>query len=72
MVSFLLPPKEVFSVREASRLLKWDKKTLQRHIRDGYIRTVPVEVPRVVGGPVIWQQLPRSEVERLAHEKGLL
>lgn len=68
---FVLPNKEVFSLREASRLLGFDRETLRRGIESGKI--VAVDIPHYgLDGLKTWKQIPRHEVERLARQKGLI
>ena len=71
MLPFLLPDKEVFSLREAARLLGFDAKTLKKGIEDGKI--ISVDMPQHhLSGLKMWKQIPRHEMLRLAKQKGLI
>ena len=71
MPLFILPNKEVFSLRAASKLLGYDRETLRRGIEAGKI--IAVEIPHAtLDGLQTWKQIPRHEVERLARQKGLI
>ena len=71
MPLFILPNKEVFSIRQASRLLGYDRETLRRGIESGKIIAVEMSHYRL-DGLKVWKQIPRHEVERLARQKGLI
>ena len=70
MTEFKLPDKEVFSAREVGRLLGVSNKTITDAVNKGTIASQPGK--DVLGNPANWRVIPRSEVERLARQMGLL
>lgn len=70
MTEFKIPDKEEFRIREVARILGVSHHTLNNAIADGSIETV--DGHDVLGRVAHWKVIPRSEVERLARQKGLL
>lgn len=66
-----IPDKEAFSVREASRILGYSHRALTRGIKQGKIVSLDFAVYQI-GAIKLWKRIPRSEIERLAREKGLI
>ena len=70
MPDFLIPDKEAFTYREVARLLKVAHTTIFKAVAEGRIQTISVTSGAL--GDRTRDMIPRSEVERLARQKGLL
>ncbi len=70
MMTFSIPDKEVFSYRETGRILGVSHHTIHIAVQNGNIATL--QGKDILGNPATWRVIPRSEVERLARQKGLL
>lgn len=70
MPDFSIPDKEEFRVREVARILGVSHHTINIAIDQGDIQTI--QGHDVLGREARWKVIPRSEVERLARQKGLL
>ena len=70
MPDFSIPEKEEFRVREVARILGVSHHTINIAIDQGDIQTV--QGHDVLGRVAHWKVIPRSEVIRLAQQKGLM
>lgn len=70
MPDFKIPDKSDFSAREVSRILGVSLFAITTAINNGQIQTIQGKT--VLGFPSNRRVIPRSEVERLARQKGLL
>lgn len=70
MPEFKIPNKEEFRVREVARIIGVSHHTINNAIADGSIAVV--DGHDVLGRVARWKVIPRSEVIRLAQQKGLM
>ena len=70
MAAFQIPPGKEFRVRRVASILGVSHQTINRAIADGFIEVR--QGHDILGRPANWLVIPRSEVERLARQMGLL
>lgn len=71
LMPFIIPDKDVFSYSAVARLLGVSKTTIFDAVRRGDIQTIPSKTALGIESQNR-RQIPVSEVERLARQKGLL
>lgn len=70
MTQFHMPPGNEFRVRRVASILGVSHQTISKAIADKSI--VAHQGHDILGRPAKWLVIPRSEVERLARQMGLL